>query len=213
MGPLYGETPVPEPSSKHKSLHISCLPHFQVRPPWKEVPIYRAFFYTSRFPNRAPIKERCSISRALLPLSLTVPCKWMPSPGSPMEPLQRHPSTAPSTSHPQKIHLSLRVTSKGAPSMFPNRVPMDRDTPSPEPLVHSFIHVCLPESPKRSPPTCGENHKVTVHGALRGRKAYIQWGVAWFPKGIINNTAISTPVPCSPRHNTFHLGLGRPELC
>ena len=31
--------------------------------------------------------------------------------------------------------------------MFPNRVPMDRDTPSPEPLVysiiHSFIHSCM----------------------------------------------------------------------
>jgi len=31
--------------------------------------------------------------------------------------------------------------------MFPNRVPTDRDTPSPEPLVyifiHSFIHSCM----------------------------------------------------------------------
>jgi len=40
-----------------------------------------------------------------------------------------------------------RVSGKGAPSMFPNRVPMDRDTPSPEPLVysiiHSFIHSCM----------------------------------------------------------------------
>jgi len=74
--------------------------------------------------------------------------------------------------------------------MFPNRVPMDRDTPSPEPLVcsfiHAFIHVCLPESPKRSPPTYGEKHKVTVHRAPCRRKAYIRWGAAWFPKGIIN---------------------------
>jgi len=103
------------------------------------------------------------------------------------------------------------------PSMYPNRVPMDRDTPSPEPLVYlfipSFIHVCLLESPKRSPPTYGEKHKVTVHGAPRRRKAYIQWGAAWFPTGIVNDTAVSTPVPCSPRHDTFHLGLGRPESC
>jgi len=35
---------------------------------------------------------------------------------------------------------SLRVPGKGAPSMLPIRVPMDRDTPSPEPLVYSFIH-------------------------------------------------------------------------
>jgi hypothetical protein len=66
--------------------------------------------------------------------------------------------------------------------MFPNRVPMDRDTLSPEPLVYLFILVCLPESPKRSPPTYGEKHKVTFRGAPHRRKAYIQWGVAWFPK-------------------------------
>jgi hypothetical protein len=113
------------------------------------------------------------------------------------------------------FYLSLRVAGKGAPSMFPNRVPMDRDTPSPEPLVYVFIHsvsyVCLLDSPKRSPLTYGEKHKVTVHGAPRRRKAYIQWDAAWFPTGIVNDTAISTPMPCSPRHDTFHLGLGRPE--
>jgi hypothetical protein len=50
--------------------------------------------------------------------------------------------------------------------MFPNRVPMERDTPSPEPLVHSFIHsfIYVCRSPQkgallhtrkniRSPPT------------------------------------------------------------
>ena len=46
--------------------------------------------------------------------------------------------------------------------MFPKRIPMDRDTLSPEPLVclfiHSFIHVCLPESSKRSPPAYGEKN-------------------------------------------------------
>ena len=45
-------------------------------------------------------------------------------------------------------------------SMFPNRVPIDRDTPPPESLVHlfihSFIHVLLPESTKRSPPMYGD---------------------------------------------------------
>jgi len=56
----------------------------------------------------------------------------------------------------------------------------------------------------------GEN-KVTVHGAPRRQKAYIQWGVAWLPEGIVNDTAVSAPVPCSPQHDTFHLCLGRPE--
>ena len=27
----------------------------------------------------------------------------------------------------------------------------------------------------------------------------------------VNDTAITTPVPCSLQHDTFHLGLGRPE--
>ena len=32
---------------------------------------------------------------------------------------------------------------------------------------------------------------VTIHGAPHGRKAYIQWGVAWFHKGIVYSTAIA----------------------
>ena len=57
----------------------------------------------------------------------------------------------------------------------------------------------------------GGKHTVTVHGVPRGRKAYIQWGAAWFPKGTVDDTAVTTPVPCSLHHDTFHLGLGRPE--
>jgi len=87
---------------------------------------------------------------------------------------------------------------------------MDRDTPSPELLIYLFMYVC--QSPQKGALLQnGEKHKVTVHGTPRRRKAYIQWGAAWFPKGIINDTAISTPVPCSPRQDTIHLGWGRPE--
>ena len=78
-------------------------------------------------------------------------------------------------------------------------------------FIHSFIYVCLLESPQRSPPAYGEKHKLTFHRAPRRQKAYIKWGAAWFPKRIINNTAISTPAPCSLWHDTFHLGLGRPD--
>ena len=92
--------------------------------------------------------------------------------------------------------------------MFPNGVPMGSDTPSPEPLVyfsfiHSFMYVC--QSPQKGDllHTYGEKHKVTVHGAPRRWKAYMQWGAAWFPKGIVT-TLLSL-------HNTFHFGLGRPE--
>jgi len=86
---------------------------------------------------------------------------------------------------------------------------MERDAPSPEPMVYSLIYIC--QSPQlRSPPTkWGKKYMVTVHGAPCGQKAYIQWGTALFPKGIFYNTAITIPIPCSPWHATFHLGLGR----
>jgi len=54
------------------------------------------------------------------------------------------------------FYLPLGVPSKGALSMFPDRIPMSRDTPSPEPLVylfiHSFIHSCMSSGvPKKDP--------------------------------------------------------------
>ena len=47
------------------------------------------------------------------------------------------------------------------------------------------IHVYLPGSslPKRSPPTKWGKHTVTLHVAQLRRKAYIEWGAAWFPRG------------------------------
>ena len=39
------------------------------------------------------------------------------------------------------LHFSLKVPSKWAPpSMFPNRVPTEREASPPEPMVYSFIH-------------------------------------------------------------------------
>jgi len=29
--------------------------------------------------------------------------------------------------------------------------------------------------------------------SMEPQKAYVQWGVAWFPKGIVNGTALSLP--------------------
>jgi hypothetical protein len=75
--------------------------------------------------------------------------------------------------------------------------------------IHSFISVRVPNK-EPSHEKWGK-YLVTVHAAPRGRKAYIQWGAAWFPKGIVFDTAISTQVPCSLQHDTVHLGLGRPE--
>jgi len=47
-------------------------------------------------------------------------------------------------------------------------------------FIYSFS-----ESPVKISHEIGGKHAVTVHGAPRGWKAYIQWGAGWFPKGII----------------------------
>jgi hypothetical protein len=74
---------------------------------------------------------------------------------------------------------------------------MGSNTQSPEPLVyfsfmHLFIHVCWSPQKGALLHRYGEKHKVTVHVAPRRRKAYIQWGAAWFPKEIIR-TLLSLP--------------------
>jgi len=103
---------------------------------------------------------------------------------------------------------------KEPPFMFPNRVPMEREASSPDQwfirsFIHSFISVGVPS---REPShEKGGKHLVAIHRAPRVWKAYIQWEAVWFPKWIVYNTAVSTPVPCSLQHETFNLGLGRPE--
>jgi hypothetical protein len=74
-------------------------------------------------------------------------------------------------------------------------------------FIHSFIAIGVPKMKRKM----RRKRTVTIHGPPRGRKAYIQLGAAWFSKGIVNDTAITTPVPCSLQHETFHFGLGRPE--
>jgi hypothetical protein len=87
---------------------------------------------------------------------------------------------------------------------------MERDVPSPEAMVYSFIYIS--QSPvKELSHEMGRIHTVTVHGVPRGQKAYIQWVAARFPKGSIYDTAITTPVPRSLHYDMFHLDLGRLE--
>jgi hypothetical protein len=100
---------------------------------------------------------------------------------------------------------------KEPPSTFPNMVPVERDTLSPEPVVYSFIYLYPSESPVKEPSHVSGENIWTPYLYPRGQKAYIQWGVVWFPKGIVYDTAITTPVPCSLQHHAFHLGWGRPE--
>ena len=56
------------------------------------------------------------------------------------------------------FYLSLIVPSKGAPSMFPNGVPMDRNTHHQSHWsIYSFIHVCLPCPQKEALLHMGKN--------------------------------------------------------
>jgi len=70
-----------------------------------------------------------------------------------------------------------------------------------------FVHSYQSPQLRSSPTQQGGKHTVTFPGAPCGRKACIQRGADWFPKGTVYGTAITTPVPCSLQHDTFHLGL------
>ena len=110
------------------------------------------------------------------------------------------PSPHPYVPHVQplniSLYLSLRVPGKGAPSRSLYRVPMGSDTPSPKPLVtsHSFVHSCMSAGVTKKEPffTWHKNIKSPSMGAPRWRKAYIEWGAAWFTKGIVT-TQLSLP--------------------
>jgi hypothetical protein len=99
-------------------------------------------------PNRAPLKRYAAFPEPsfhyLSQFTVNRPLPRFPN-GTPMEtPIHRTFYT-----HPLKIHLSLRVPGKVAPPPHPNRVPMDRDTSSPEPLVCLFMYV--QRVPKKEP--------------------------------------------------------------
>jgi hypothetical protein len=182
--------------------HMTPLPGFLARPPWKEVLIPEPAFTPPGSPNRAPVRRDAPFPdpsfQYLSQFRVNGPPPQVPH----WDPYREiHPSTEPSTSHPLKINLSLGVPGNGAPSMFLNRIPMERVSPSPELLVYSCMSARVPKQGALL--QNGEKHKVTVHRASRRQKACIQWGMAWFPKGIVNDT-ISTPLPCSPWHDTFH---------
>jgi len=105
---------------------------------------------------------------------------------------------------PDKISFSQSPSIAVSTPLSPNGAHMERNVMFPEaylsrvpsygalPPNGGIIYGCWPQSPMQ-------------------RKAYIQQGSAWFPKGVVYDTAISTAVPCSLQHATFHLGLGRPE--
>jgi hypothetical protein len=123
---------------------------------------------------------------------------------------KRHPFSGPSSTHPLITHLSFKVTSKVAPSMFTQHGPYGEKC-SVSRANGLYIPIYLSVSPVKEPfHKIAKKHKVTIHRIPHRWKAYIQWGAAWSPKGIVNDTATTTPVSCSLQHSTFHLGFGRP---
>ena len=86
---------------------------------------------------------------------------------------------------------------------------MERDVEFPESMVYSLICISEESTVKELSHETGERYMVTVHRAPHKWKGIVWWGTAGFPKGIVCDTGITTPVPCSLPHNTFHFGLGR----
>ena len=116
------------------------------------------------------------------------------------EPSFTHLSEPPKAKSPgkKKTHLSFKIPVKEPPlHVPPNGAAMERDAPFPEPVVYSFIHMSQESLVKELSHEIGGKHMVTVHGTPPGRKAYLQWGADWFPKGIVFDTAVTTPVSCS----------------
>jgi hypothetical protein len=76
-----------------------------------------------------------------------------------------------------------------------------------------FIHSFISQSPqlRNCPMKWGENIRLPSMEPHMDGRPYAQWGAAWFPMGIVYDTAVTTLVPCSLQHDTCHFGLGRPE--
>ena len=155
---------------------MSPLPGSPMGPPWREMPISRAFLYIDfRVPSKgAPppwSPHRASTVRnAPFPepsfICLSKSMVNEPTPGSQLVPYgERCPFPDPSSTHPlikTKSHLSLKV------SCSTNEVPKERDALSPEPMVYSFIYVC--QSPqKRAFPQNGENQSPSTEPHVDGR--------------------------------------------
>jgi len=103
----------------------------------------------------------------------------------------------------------LKLLKEAPPPRSPNSAPMERDVEFPESMVYSLICISEESTVKELSHETGERYMVTVHRAPHKWKGIVWWGTAGFPKGIVCDTGITTPVPCSLRHDTFHFGLGR----
>jgi len=163
--------------------------------------------YTSRSQEKSPPNR--ALAKKVAPFS--DPSKYLLK--FPLNGLPRFPNGSlrrEASDYRTFLHHPSKSPVNEPPSIFPYRVPLERESSSSETMVYSFIYYNCQSPQLRALPRKGENICFAIHGTPRVPKAYIQWG-AWFTKGIVYDTALSTPEPCSLQHETFHLGLGRPE--
>jgi hypothetical protein len=164
-------------------LHFQSPLYVSFKVPRKETPLHVLL--------AEPLhKERCSISRALFRYLSKSTEKEPPSRFPSQSPIDRD---APSPEH--SLTCLLKTPGKEPPSWFPDGAPMDRDAHSQS--LHEFSISWSPHI-RSSPATHREQNMVTVREAPHRRKAYIQWGAAWFPKGIVYDTAIDYPSAMQP---------------
>jgi len=84
--------------------------------------------------------------------------------------------------------------------MFPNRVPMERDTPTPEPLVYIFVYVCQSPQKKESSCTVAKNIRSPSMEPHAGRRSTYNGVRPGSPRGML--TTMLSPTQC-------HAALGR----
>jgi hypothetical protein len=140
------------------------------------------------------------------PLSLKIPSHRIP------QVPQRAPTGRHTCLYSFLLPLSLKVPVNEHPSMFPNRVPMEKLHLQSQLFIPSFISVRVP-SKGPSHEKKGENiWSPSTEPHVDGRPTYS--GVWPGSPGVSFMTQQSLPqCHCSLQHDTFHLGLGRPEQC
>jgi hypothetical protein len=143
---------------------------------------------SSRLPSQRALRKISSVSRALLQLSLTVSDERTPL----------------------IIHLSLKVPGNSATLHVLQQGPCGYRC-SISRANGLFIHLYPSESPFMEPfHENGKNIRSRFTVPHVDRRPTYRGVLPGSPKESID-TAITTPVPCSLQHDTFHLGLVRPE--
>ena len=122
---------------------------------------------------------------------------------SPGVPIKKSPDKTQS-------HLPLKISKEAPLPCSHNSAPMERDAEFPESMVYPVIYISEDPPIKELSYETEDNYMVTTHRAPHRRKDIVRWGAARFPKGIVCDTGITTPVPCSLQHDNFHFGLCRP---